>query len=94
MHPADERAMLKPRKRHVQIKQDAILTWLRERDSATLREIAEHFDISKHSARRNADGLVAQGELAVESGSRIGEGSTVTSRRYTAIARVTQGDED
>ncbi len=48
----------KPRKRHVRMEQDAILTWLREQDSATLHEIAEHFDISKHSARRKADGLV------------------------------------
>lgn len=35
---------------------------------ATLPEIAQHFEISEASARRKADGLVAQGKLIVEDG--------------------------
>lgn len=55
---------------------------LQEQSSAaTLREIAEQFDISQHSARRKEDGLVAQGKLTVEPGSRIERGSTATTRR-------------
>lgn len=79
---------LTARKRHVQVEQPVILAWLREQGSATLREIAEHFEISQHSARRKADGLVVQGELTVEPGSRIEAGrSGATPRRY-AVTEV------
>ena len=75
--------MLGQRKRHVKVDQDAILAWLREgKRAATLREIAEHFDISMASARGKADGLAAQGKLTVEAGSRIKAGSAPTPRRY------------
>lgn len=79
----------KPRKPHVQVEQTAILAWLDEQRTATLREIAEHFDISAHSARRKADGLVAQGKLTVEVGSRIEKDGAAIPRRYyrTSTAR-------
>lgn len=72
-----------PRKQHVQVEQAAIFAWLDEQHTAaTLCEIAEHFDISQHSTRRKADGLVAQGKLTVEAGSRIEKGGGATPRRY------------
>ncbi len=83
-----QRTTLKARKRHVQVDQAAILAWLQEQRSATttLREIAEHFDISEHTARRKADGLVEQGKLTVEPGSRIQRVSAATPRRYKALS--------
>jgi hypothetical protein len=69
------------RKPPVRVEQDAILAWMRERRlSTTLQEIAEHFNVSAHSARFKADGLVAQGKLTVTPGIR-GHGSTL--RRYS-----------
>jgi hypothetical protein len=41
-----------------------------EPTSATLPEIAQHFDISEANARSKADGLLAQGKLIVEDGCR------------------------
>jgi len=82
--------MLKPRKRHVHVEQDAILAWLSEQDGArTLREIAKHFDISTATARRLADGLAAQGKLTVEPGSRFELGHGPSPRRYTARKEAT-----
>jgi DNA-binding IclR family transcriptional regulator len=76
--------MPKPRKRHVQVEQDAILAWLREQDGTrTLREIAEHFDIHTATARRFADGLAAQGKLTVEP--REHSHGPIP-RRYAAVA--------
>jgi DNA-binding MarR family transcriptional regulator len=84
--------MLKPRKRHVQVEQDAILAWLREQDGArTLREIAEHFDIHTATARRLADGLAAQGKLTVEPGSKFERDHGPIPRRYTAVTDAWQG---
>jgi hypothetical protein len=65
------------------IRQDAILDWLTEMRSATLREIAQHFGYSQHSARMKADGLVAQGKLEVRPGARAQSGRPVIARRYT-----------
>lgn len=69
------------RKPPVRVDQDAILAWMRERRlAATPQEIAEHFNVSAHSARCKADGLVHQGKLTVTPGIR-GHGSTL--RRYS-----------
>jgi hypothetical protein len=70
------------RKPPVKVAQDAILAWMHERLSATPREIAQHFNISTHSARCKADGLVAQGKLNVTPGSL----SPPTPRRYSVPA--------
>jgi hypothetical protein len=72
------------RKPPVKVAQDAILAWMHERLSATLREIAQRFNISTHSARCKADGLVAQGKLNVTPGSL----SPPTPRRYGVPAGV------
>lgn len=56
------------RKPVVKVEQSEILAWLEERRSATLPEIAEHFDVSEASARRKAEGLVYQGKLLVQAG--------------------------
>jgi hypothetical protein len=71
------------RKTPVIIRQEAILDWLTEVRSATLREIAEHFGISKHTARMKSDGLVAQGKLEVRPGARANRDRPVIERRYT-----------
>lgn len=71
------------RKRPVKVQQEAILDWLTEVRSATLREIARHFGCSQHSARMKADGLVAQGRLDVKPGSRAHGSRPVTPRRYS-----------
>jgi predicted ArsR family transcriptional regulator len=65
------------------VRQEAILDWLREVRSATLREIAQHFGCSQHSARMKADGLVAQGKLDVKPGARAQGGRPVMPRRYS-----------
>lgn len=70
------------RKPPVKVDQDAILAWMHERPSAMLREIAQHFNISAHSARCKADGLAAQGKLNVTPGSL----SPPTPRRYSVPA--------
>jgi hypothetical protein len=71
------------RKRPVKVDQQAILAWMHERQpTATPREIAQHFDVSEHSAKCKADGLVAQGKLTVTPGSR----SQRTPRRYSVPA--------
>jgi hypothetical protein len=57
------------RKHPVRIDAGAILAWIDERRCATLREIAEHFNISEGSARRKADGLVYVGKFTVIAGS-------------------------
>ena len=71
------------RKPPVKVQQEAILDWLTEVRSATLRQIAEHFRCSQHSARMKADGLVAQGKLDVNPGARAQGGRPVTPRRYS-----------
>lgn len=71
------------RKRPVIVRQEAILDWLTEVGSATLREIAEHLGISRHSARMKSDGLVAQGKLEVRPGARANRDRPVIERRYT-----------
>jgi len=63
----------------VKVDQQAVLTWMHERQpAATPREIAPHLVVSEHAAERQADGLVTQGELTVTPGSR----SQRTPRRY------------
>jgi hypothetical protein len=57
------------RKRPVRVDSNAILAWLREQGSATLLEIARHFDISTASAQGKADGLARAGRLDVTPGS-------------------------
>lgn len=71
------------RKPPVIVRQEAILDWLTEVHSATLREIAEHLGISKHTARMKSDGLVAQGKLEVRPGARANRDRPVIERRYT-----------
>jgi hypothetical protein len=71
------------RKPSVIVRQEAILDWLTEVGSATLREIAQHFGCSQHSARMKADGLVAQGKLDVKPGTRAQGGRPVIERRYS-----------
>ncbi|MGH2852686.1 MAG: DeoR family transcriptional regulator [Solirubrobacteraceae bacterium] len=71
------------RKSMVFVKQDAILEWMIEQRSATLREIAQHFGISPHTARMKTDGLVAQGKLAVTPGARAHGSRPVIERRYS-----------
>jgi hypothetical protein len=71
------------RKTPVIVRQEAILDWLTEVRSATLREIAQHFGCSQHSARMKADGLVAQGKLDVKPGARAQGGRPVMPRRYS-----------
>jgi hypothetical protein len=61
-------ALPPPRKSHVSVEPDAILAWLRERGSASLHEIARHFDISTASAQKKADGLAHAGRLDVTPG--------------------------
>jgi predicted ArsR family transcriptional regulator len=62
---------VRARKPQVYVGQAAILAWMKqEKLIATLPEIAQHFEISEASARRKADGLVAQGKLIVEDGGR------------------------
>ena len=70
------------RKPPVIVRQETILDWLTEVRSATLREIAQHFGCSQHSARMKADGLVAQGKLEVRPGARAQGGRPVIERRY------------
>lgn len=61
-------------------RQDAILTWMQaQKLVATLPEIAQQFQISEATARRKADGLVAQGKLILDEGRR-GRGGWL--RRY------------
>jgi len=70
------------RKAMVFVKQEAILDWMTQQRSATTAQIAEHFGISKHTARMKTDGLVAQGKLEVTPGA-IAKGSRpVIERRY------------
>ncbi len=71
------------RKTPVKVRQEAILGWLTEVGSATLREIAEHLGISKHTARMKSDGLVAQGKLEVRPGARANRDRPVIERRYS-----------
>ncbi len=71
------------RKTPVKVRQEAILDWLTEVGSATLREIAEHLGISKHTARMKSDGLVAQGKLEVRPGARANRDRPVIERRYS-----------
>jgi len=71
------------RKTHVHVKQEAILDWLTQQGSATTAEIAEHFGISKHTARMKTDGLVAQGKLEVRPGTRAKGNRPVIERRYS-----------
>ncbi len=67
----------------MRIEQEAILDWLTEVRSATLREIAEHFGCSQQSARMKADGLVAQGKLDLKRGTHAEGGRPMTQRRYS-----------
>jgi hypothetical protein len=71
------------RKPPVIVRQEAILDWLTEVRSATLREIAQHFGCSQHSARMKADGLVSQGKLDVKPGARAQGSRPVMPRRYS-----------
>lgn len=71
------------RKTPVRIEQEAILNWLTEVRSATLREIAENFGCSQQSARMKADGLVAQGKLDLKRGTHAEGGRPMTQRRYS-----------
>jgi DeoR-like helix-turn-helix domain len=71
------------RKPHVHVRQEAILEWLTQQGSATTAEIAEHFGISKHTARMKTDGLVAQGKLTVTPGARAKGSRPVIERRYS-----------
>jgi hypothetical protein len=84
--------MYEPRRPQVYIGQDAILTWMKEEKLiATLLEIAQHFKISEASARRKADGLVAQGKLIVEDGGRGRHGWL---RRYGINLDAETGDDE
>lgn len=70
------------RKAMVFVKQEAILDWMTEQRSATTAQIAEHFGISKHTARMKTDGLVAQGKLEVTPGAMAKGSRPVIERRY------------
>jgi hypothetical protein len=74
--------VVRQRKHPVRIDQSAVLAWMHDRGDATLREIAQHFSISEHSARGKADGLVAPGKLTVTPGSL----SSRTQRCYSEAA--------
>jgi hypothetical protein len=76
------------RKAPVKIRQEAILEWLAEVRSATLREVAKHFGISTHTARMKSDGLVAQGKLHVRPGARAKGSRPVIERRYSIPGSV------
>jgi hypothetical protein len=56
------------RKQPVRVELSAILAWLTERGSATTSEIAQHFNVSEHTAWMKADALVHQGKLDVMPG--------------------------
>jgi hypothetical protein len=63
-------AMRRPtgRKQPVRVELSEILAWLTERRSATTRDIAQHFNISEHTAWEKANALVHQGKLAFTPG--------------------------
>jgi DNA-binding MarR family transcriptional regulator len=56
------------RKPRVSVAPSDIFAWLKERGSATTREIAQHFDVSDSSVWRHADALVHQGKVEVAPG--------------------------
>jgi hypothetical protein len=56
------------RKQPVRVELSEILAWLTDRCSATTREIAQHFNVSEHTAWLKADTLVHQGKLEVMPG--------------------------
>jgi len=56
------------RKQPVRVELSEILAWLTDRRSATTREIAQHFNVSEHTAWLKADTLVHQGKLEVMPG--------------------------
>lgn len=62
--------VIRIRKRHVYVPQDAYAAALLEVGAGELADFAEHFDVSLSSARRNLDGLVAQGLATRRRGTR------------------------